>query len=120
AGATLAFSGGLCDVNSEGSPPATQFFIDELTLKGSDGSTLIAGRPSKGACQWLNFYRNVNLTQDGGAGGYIYHVMRKSEAKAFDLPGFEDPNVVGAILRYYLFNFENPNTPEQIEELYKQ
>jgi hypothetical protein len=119
-GADLNFlDGHITDVNSEGSPPATQFFIDTLTL-AKGGRQFINSSASKGACQWLNFYRNVNLTQDGGAGGYVYHVMRKSEAKAFDLPGFEDPNVIGAILRYYLFNFENPSTPEQIEELYKQ
>jgi hypothetical protein len=119
-GASLNFSGGhITDVNSEGSPPATQFFIDGLTLtKGA--TTFINGSPSKGACQWLNFYRNVNLTQDGGAGGYVYHVMRKSQAgTTFNIPGFEDPNIVGAILRYYLFNFQNPTTPEQIEALYK-
>ncbi|HEV7474177.1 MAG TPA: hypothetical protein VGN90_09010 [Pyrinomonadaceae bacterium] len=121
-GADINFSGGhITDVNSEGSPPATQFFIDGLTLtKG--GTTLINGSPSKGACQWLNFYRNVNLTADGGAGGYVYHVMRKGQAGTIiDVPGFEDPDIVGAILRYYLFRpMENANTNEQIEALYEQ
>ena len=46
----------------------------------NSATTFLQGRPSKGACQWLNFYRNVNLTADGGAGGYVYHVMRKSDA----------------------------------------
>jgi len=65
-GADLSFSGGhFTDVNSEGSPPATQFFIDQLTL-AKDGKTFISGGASKGACQWLNFYRNVNLTADAG------------------------------------------------------
>ena len=59
-GASLTFSGGLCDINSEGSPPSTQFFIDQLTLT-SGGKPVIQGQPSKGACQWINFYRNVNL-----------------------------------------------------------
>ena len=120
-GADLNFSGGhITDVNSEGSPPATQFFIDGFTLT-KDDTTFINGSPSKGACQWLNFFRNVNLTGDGGAGGYIYHVMRKNQAGTIiDIPGFEDPNVVGAILRYYLFRLESPNTPEQIEALYQQ
>ena len=121
-GADLAISNGhITDVNSEGSPPATQFFIDGLTLtKG--GTTFINGSPSKGACQWLNFYRNANLTQDGGAGGYVYHVMRKSQAGTIiDIPGFDEPNVVGAILRYYLFRLmESANTPEQIEAVYQQ
>lgn len=121
-GADLAISNGhITDVNSEGSPPATQFFIDGLTLT-KDGTTFINGSPSKGACQWLNFYRNANLTADGGAGGYIYHVMRKSDAGTIiDIPGFEDPNVVGAILRYYLFRpMEKANTNSQIEAVYQQ
>src|SRR5438067_856157 len=60
-GAALSFSNGhITDVNSEGSPPATQFFIDQLTL-AKDDTTFINGSASKGACQWLNFYRNVNM-----------------------------------------------------------
>jgi hypothetical protein len=47
--------------------------------------------------------------------------MRKSQAgTTFNIPGFEDPNIVGAILRYYLFNFQNPTTPAQIMALYQQ
>jgi hypothetical protein len=121
-GAALGFTGGhITDVNSEGSPPATQFFIDGLTLT-KDGTTFVNGSPSKGACQWLNFYRNVNLTADGGAGGYVYHVIRKSQAgTVIDIPGFEAPDVAGAILRYYLFRpSESATTNEQIEELYRQ
>lgn len=121
-GADLVISNGhITDVNSEGSPPATQFFIDGLTLtKG--GTTFINGSPSKGACQWLNFFRNVNLTADGGAGGYVYHVIRKAQSGTIiDIPGFENPNIVGAILRYYLFRpMESANTNEQIEALYQQ
>ena len=119
-GANLGFTGGhITDVNSEGSPPATQFFIDTVTLvKGQQ--TFLSGSASKGACQWLNFYRNVNLTADGGAGGYAYHVIRKNQSgTTIDIPGFE--NAVGAILRYYLFRpLENANTNEQIEALYQQ
>ncbi|HEX8139169.1 MAG TPA: hypothetical protein VF544_16515 [Pyrinomonadaceae bacterium] len=121
-GSALSFSGGhITDVNSEGSPPATQFFIDGLTL-AKDGTTFISGSPSKGACQWLNFYRNVNLTADGGAGGYVYHVIRKSQpGTTINIPGFEDPKVVGVILRYYLYRpMESANTNEQIEALYEQ
>ena len=84
-GATLTFSGTMTDVNSEGSPPATQFFIDTLTL--SQGSrTWLSGGASKGACQWLNFYRNVNLATDAGAGGYVYHVLRKGPGTTIDIP----------------------------------
>jgi hypothetical protein len=121
-GADLTFNGGhITDVNSEGSPPATQFFIDGLTL-AKGGTTFISGSASKGACQWLNFYRNVNLTADGGAGGYVYHVIQKSESGTIiDIPGFDSANVVGAILRYYLFRSgESANTNEQIEALYSQ
>ena len=121
-GADLGFTGGhITDVNSEGSPPATQFFIDTVTLVKSE-QTFLSGSASKGACQWLNFYRNVNLTADGGAGGYVYHVIRKNQSGTIiDIPGFEDPNIVGAILRYYLFRpLENANTNEQIEALYQQ
>jgi hypothetical protein len=118
-GASLSYSGHITDVNSEGSPPATQFFIDKLGLQNGT-KQFLAGSPSKGACQWLNFYRNVNLTADGGAGGYVYHVMRKSDGKTIvQLPGFEDPKIVGVICRYYLYNRSGgAATNAQIEALY--
>ena len=121
-GADLSFSGGhITDVNSEGSPPATQFFIDQLTL-AKDGKTFISGSTSKGACQWLNFYRNVNLAQDAGAGGYVYHVIRKSQAGTIiDIPGFDDPKIAGVILRYYLSRpLASVNGNEAIEALYQR
>jgi hypothetical protein len=119
-GANLTYSGTITDVNSEGSPPATQFFIDKLTLQGA--TTLLSGMASKGACQWLNFYRNVNLQADGGAGGYVYHVMRKSDAKTIiQLPGFDDPRIVGVICRYYLYRFGGgAATNADIEKLYEK
>ena len=102
-GSTVSYAGCITDVNSEGSPPATQFFVDSLTVQNG-AATLLAGRPSKGACQWLNFYRNVNLVADGGAGGYVYHVIRKDDAGTnIQLPGFDDPRIVGVICRYYLY-----------------
>lgn len=104
-GASLKFFGGLCDINTQGSPPSTQFFIDQLTLTGSDGKVLIKGRPSKGASQWLAFYRNVNAVADQGAGAYVYHVLRKSDpGTVIDLPEFQGSGIVGVIFRYYLFN----------------
>jgi len=119
-GAAINFSGAhITDVNSEGSPPATQFFIDKLTLANGE-QTFIQGTPSKGACQWLNFYRNVNLVADGGAGGYVYHVIRKGNGTTINLPGFDDPNIVGVIFRYYLYNTNISGTNEQIEALYRQ
>ncbi len=119
-GADLSFSGHFTDVNSEGSPPATQFFIDSLTLKKGD-QVLLSGYPSKGACQWLNFYRNVNLTADGGAGGYVYHVIRKGPETTINIPGFEDPNIVGVIFRYYLYSpLGGPKDNEATVENYQQ
>ena len=120
-GANLVFENGhITDVNSEGSPPATQFFLDGVSL-AKDGTTFISGPASKGACKWLNFYRNVNLTADGGAGGYVYHVIRKDKSSKFGIPGFEDPKIVGAILRYYLFRFQaTVRGNDKIEALYKQ
>jgi len=120
-GANLVFENGhITDVNSEGSPPATQFFLDGVTL-AKDGTTFISGPASKGACQWLNFYRNVNLTADGGAGGYVYHVIRKDHSSKFGIPGFEDSKIVGLILRYYLFRFQaTVRGNDKIEALYKQ
>ena len=120
-GAMLTYSGNITDVNSEGSPPATQFFIDSLTLQNST-ATFLNGRASKGACQWLNFYRNVNLTADGGSGGYVYHVMRKDDAgTTIRLPGFDDPQIAGVICRYYLYRRSGGASGNAaIEALYKK
>jgi hypothetical protein len=118
-GATLTFSGVITDVNSEGSPPSTQFFMDSVTLAGN-GKTYLSGAPSKGACQWLNFYRNVNQTADAGAGGYVYHVFRKGPGTTINIPGFDRPEVVGAIWRYYLYRPISITNNDQIAALYKQ
>ena len=79
-----------------------RFFIQKLALL--QGTTpLLSGRASKGACQWLNFYRNVNLTADAGAGGYVYHVMKKTDHKpTIKLPGF--PDDIAGVLRYEGFH----------------
>jgi hypothetical protein len=119
-GASLRYSGHITDVNSEGSPPATQFFIDSLVVRNGS-TTFLSGKASKGACQALNFYRNVNLTADGGAGGYVYHVMRKSDGATINLKGFEDPHIVGVICRYYLYRFGGGTSDRSgIEKLYEQ
>ena len=102
-GSAVGYWGNITDVNSEGSPPATQFFIESLTVT-KDATAFLAGTASKGACQWLNFYRNVNLTADGGSGGYVYHVMRKTDdGTSIQLPGFDGDDVIGVICRYYLY-----------------
>lgn len=118
-GSPLTYGGGITDTNSEGSPPATQFFIEQLTLM--NGSAIaIQGPASKGACQWINFYRNVNLVADGGAGGYMYHVILKSQCGGnFNVPGFEDPKIIGAIFRYYLYRVIHPvSGNDALEQLY--
>lgn len=111
-GQSLSFDGCMTDINPEGSPPATQFFIDQLSL----GDKTLSGQPSKGVGQWINFYRNVNLTQDAGSGSYVYHVMKSDQ---LGIEAFQDPKIVGVILRYYLLRplLDNPNA--DIEELYK-
>jgi hypothetical protein len=114
-GSALTFSGGITDVNSEGSPPATQFFIDSMLLMNG-GTPAVKGAPSKGACQWINFYRNVNLPADGGAGGYIYHVLLAGAGTTIDIPGFP-ANARGIILRYYLYNVQQGD-PKELAKKY--
>lgn len=118
-GSALTYDGGITDINSEGSPPATQFFIEQLTLMNGT-SIALQGPASKGACQWINFYRNVNAVADQGAGGYMYHVILKSQCGGnFNIPGFDDPAIIGAIFRYYLYNIiQGATTTETLERLY--
>ena len=117
-GATVSYSGCITDINSEGSPPATQFFIDDLRII-SGGKPVLSGKASKGASQWLNFLRNVNLQGDAGSGAYVYHVMRKREGAVINLPGF-DPNISGVICRYYLYRRGGGTSdPNAIVALYK-
>jgi hypothetical protein len=119
-GATLAFTGTFTDVNSEGDPPGTQFFIDSLTL-AQGTQTWLSGSTSKASSQWLNFYRNINLTADAGAGGYVYHVMLKSSGATINIPGFDDPGIVGVIFRYYLYaSTQTTQGNAAIEALYVQ
>lgn len=118
-GAQLTFNGGITDVNSEGSPPATQFFIDTMQMT-SGTTTVIQGTPSKGACQWINFYRNVNLQADGGAGGYIYHVLLAGPGTTINLPGWP-ANPYGLVFRYYVYAVDQGVTdPSGQAALYAQ
>ncbi|HSR67922.1 MAG TPA: hypothetical protein VLU25_08260 [Acidobacteriota bacterium] len=118
-GAQLTFYGSITDINSEGSPPATQFFIEQMTLQ-KGGSTLISGKLSKGVGQWLNFYRNVNLVADAGAGSYVYQAFPDAEVQ---MPGWESLNARGVIFRYYLYRplLENPEGGSNagIEKIYQ-
>jgi hypothetical protein len=80
----------------------------------------VQGAPTKGACQWINFYRNVNLTADGGAGGYIYHVLMAGTGTIIDIPGFP-ADAVGLVFRYYLYNVQQGVTdPTELAALYAQ
>jgi hypothetical protein len=97
-GDSLTMSGHITDVNSEGSPPATQFFIDNIKI--GDGAQITGF--SKGVGQFLNFYRNINLTQDGGAGAYVYYVIPKEKLGSLS-SYFTGDNIAGAICRYYLY-----------------
>ncbi|HYI12332.1 MAG TPA: hypothetical protein VEK57_24980 [Thermoanaerobaculia bacterium] len=116
-GAPLTFSGGITDVNAEGSPPSTQFFIDNMKLtNGSD--VVIDGAPAKGCCQWINFYRNVNLTADGGAGGYIYHVLLKGKGTTINIPGIP-ATARGVVFRYYLYRRLPGVSAAELIEKYK-
>lgn len=114
-GLGFQFSGVMTDINPEGSPPATQFFLGKVQLV-QDGKTLLSGTPSKGAGQWINFYRNVNIAGDGGAGSYFYHVIEDANLA---IPGFDKPGVCGVVLRYYVFRAMLDNPKTDLEELYK-
>lgn len=128
-GANLTFSGSITDVNSEGSPPATQFFIETLQLAGRGSSTFISAQPfaavgqsiSKGTGQWINFFRNVSQIQDAGSGTYVYHVI---QGASVDVPGFDQPGVCGIVFRYYLALplLDNPETMDNkvLERYYEQ
>lgn len=119
-GASLTYDGCITDLNTQGSPPGTQFFIPQLTL-ANGSTTFLQGPASKGVCQYINFYRNVSAVGDQGAGGYIYHVVYKTACKTFNLPGFEDPSIIGAIFRTYFFNgIFNNQSNASIMALYQQ
>lgn len=119
-GASLTYNGCITDLNTQGSPPATQFFIPQLTL-ANGGTTYLQGPASKGVCQYINFFRNVNATADQGAGGYIYHVLLKSECTTFNLPGFEDSAIIGVIYRTYFYNgIIGAGSNDAIVALYQQ
>lgn len=114
-GDRVLFDGNITDINSEGSPPGTQFFLKPFIWR--KGDFLISGTPSKSSSQWIHFTRNVNLQGDAGSGAYVYHVIEGGEVA---LPGFEDPEIVGMILRYYVFAKHGTiNTNEGIETLYE-
>jgi hypothetical protein len=63
----------------------------------------------------------VNQVGDAGAGGYMYHAILKSLCPTFNIPGFEDPSIIGAIFRYYLYNIGKTITGNAaLEALYRE
>lgn len=96
-GASLEWTGTITDINPEGDPPATQFFVDDLRLTGPNATLLSGGQTSKGVGLWINFFRNVNLVADDGSGTYLHHVIRGCKVA---IPGFEDAD--GVVFRYTL------------------
>jgi hypothetical protein len=117
-GGELTFNGGMTDINSEGSPPATQFFLDDLRLV-SNAAIVVQGVPSKGSSQWLNVFRNVNLTADAGAGAYVYHVL-PAKGATINIPGMP-ANAAGLIIRYYLYRVQhNVTDPAKLAEVYRK
>lgn len=114
-GDRVLFDGNITDINSEGSPPGTQFFLKPFIWR--KGEFVISGTPSKSSSQWIYFTRNVNLQGDAGGGAYVYHVIEGGEVS---LPGFEDPEIIGMILRYYVFaKHGTVNSNDGIETLYE-
>ncbi len=115
-GATLGFYGNITDVNPEGSPPATQFFVEGFELASPHATFISGGQVSKGVGLWINFYRNVNLVEDDGSGSYVYHVVTGADVA---LPGFEE----GIVMRYYISLplLDDPATarPEVLEDYYR-
>lgn len=113
-GKPVSWNGNITDVNSEGSPPATQFFVQELVVGGNG----IPKQVAKAACLWIYFTRNVNLTTDAGAGGYMYHVIPGGHTH---LPGFSDPDITGLVFRYCLFaEHGSTGNNDKIMEIYRQ
>ncbi|MGI9274105.1 MAG: hypothetical protein ACR2PT_04495 [Endozoicomonas sp.] len=114
----MTMTGSMTDINPEGSPPATQFFIENFALT-LGGTEIISGSLTKAVGQWINFYRNINIQADGGAGSYVYQAFPDAQ---INLPGWP-PEAKGIIFRYYLFRASAPlngSTNEEIEKLYEQ
>ncbi len=100
-GATLDFYGNITDINPEGSPPATQFFVDNLSLKGAEKTWIEGVDTSKGSGLWINFFRNANAVADDGAGTCIHQVITPMDGGSIDLPGFEGAD--GVVMRSYIY-----------------
>lgn len=96
-GASLDWTGTITDINPEGDPPATQFFVDGVRLTGRGKPLLTGGRTSKGVGLWINFFRNVDLVADDGSGTYLHHVIRGCDVA---IPGFDEAD--GVVMRYTL------------------
>ena len=104
-GAALTYQGNIADVNSEGSPPATQFFIQSLTLRS--GAAHVAERNGvEGRVPVAEL-----LPQHQSHGGWRRRRLRlprhaqERPGASINLPGFDDPAIIGVICRYYLYHF---------------
>jgi hypothetical protein len=74
-GAKLTISGGtITDVNSEGSSPATQFFIDKVTLAKDKQPS--HRHPVEGRLPVAELLPECEPFADSGADGYLYHVIK--------------------------------------------
>lgn len=102
-GRRLEFRGHVTAIGEAPDAPGAQFFIDELSWH-HDSYFEISGTPSKATSQWHDRTRNVNLSGEGGASVYVHHVIEAERDGCVRLPGFEDdPDIVGAVLRYCVF-----------------
>ena len=114
----VTYKGSITDINSEGSPPATQFFISALSVGGASGPR-ISGTPDKGTGQWISFFRNATLGGDGSAGSYVYHVLEKGPDNTIELSPELDPKIAGVIFRYYLYRTLGDNDDQSDKDYYK-
>lgn len=117
-GAALTWTGTITDINPEGDPPATQFFIDNLRLANGTTSYLSGADTSKGAGVWINFFRNAALPYDDGSGTYVQHVITGGQCT---IPGLGQ--VDGLVWRYTLalplLDDPTTNDPAVLEQYYR-
>jgi hypothetical protein len=130
-------TGMLVDVNAE-DVPCSIIIADSLML-ARDGTSLLAGPPSKAVTRFINFQRNTQLNGPNGAGCMFQCTVPLAQLSG-SLVGQLPPTqggqpLSGVVFRYYLFrplqeintfqypsNTSDPNSPwfAQIEARYQQ